>query len=159
MLKSMGKKKLLTLVAVMAVAVTVMGSFAVWDQLTATNTKEVTLRSQTTIIQKSLELTADPTVLGTAPVYKGTATYTVANLPDTATLSIDTANAVVKDGVTTVPASKYTLTAEAVNKTGITGGNGDITSAITLTFDDESQDLAGKTLTIELPAKIGNPAP
>lgn len=149
MLKSMGKKKLLTLVAVMAVAVTVMGSFALWDTLSAQSNSTVNLRTPITVTATDFTAMTSTTGLDALPVYTGDAEFTVANtdgkaLTLTSTVVIKDKTDVVTDNFIIDAGSPELISASETTKT--------VKPAIKVTPKDTAaaKALAGKSLTVEV---------
>lgn len=153
MFKSMGKKKLLTLVAVMTVAVTVMGSFALWDTLTADSTSTAAqLRNPVTVTGAQFNATAAGEV-GAQPTLSGSAVFTLTEYNET-TMTF-TATPVIMDGATDVTA-KFDL---GTVTPAYDEANKKMTCAVTATpksdlTSAEVTALAGKDLTIKVTGTI-----
>ena len=152
MLKSMGKKKLLTLVAVMAVAVTVMGSFAIWDQLEATADGSAKVRERMVVNATAFNLSEKtPTTLGEAPIYEGTANFTVTNAQDGTELKITETKVYTKaDDGTLTEITDGGATASAVEPAAIASGATSSAITVTIADSDSGKKLAGKDLVVKV---------
>lgn len=98
-MKKFSKKSMLSFLTVSAIVVTMAGSYAVWDQLEATEVGKLTIDQPVTTSMAVTEMAAGTRTLGTENTYTGTATFTVTNPDNTpveATISakvIDATNA------------------------------------------------------------------
>lgn len=88
MVKKIGKKKLLTLLTVAAVVVTMAGSYAMWDQLTAKGSKTLTLDKPVTSTVTMAEFSKQKT-LNAAPIYTTTTTFKTTNLTSDDAANLD----------------------------------------------------------------------
>ena len=81
----MKKSTLLSLLTAGAVIATSAGTFAAWDQTTATVTGELTIDKPVTVTVSALSLERDGGLSQNAPTYKGEVTVEAKDLPATVT--------------------------------------------------------------------------
>ncbi len=93
MFKKLGKKGLLSLLTVAAVVVTTVGSFAVWDTLTATSNGTLTLAKPIEVTTADMGALTETRAYEQAPEYAQNVTFEVADVPadDTVQLALDCA--------------------------------------------------------------------
>lgn len=99
MFKKLGKKGLLSLLTVAAVVVTTVGSFAVWDSLTATSNGMLTLAKPIEVQAVAMGEFTEAKEYDAAPVYTQNVTFNV-NVDDVTsgdTLQLDL-NSAIKNG-------------------------------------------------------------
>lgn len=171
MVKKIGKKKLLTLLTVAAVVVTMAGSYAMWDQLSATDQGTLTLEKPitTTMAVKDFSTPKDRDWSETPPTYTSEATYTTANIPADKTTKVVLTPTIknVDQDVTshfTVAIKKNTSPIAAGTATGTfedTAVGASNTYSISITpIDTESDHMArdlaenATALTVDLEAKL-----
>jgi len=164
----MKKSTLLSLLTAGAVIATSAGTFAAWDQTTATASSNVTINARVkTDVTTELSFTA-PTELNTTDEatsnYTGSASIKVENIPDAkkAEYKLDVSNVNVyatTDGTTkgaAIDAAAYTAVATD-GKTDLdtdVNGTHPITVDLKINDNDEGHALAGKKLIVEVNAEV-----
>ncbi|BDF05129.1 hypothetical protein [[Clostridium] hylemonae] len=159
-MQKLGKKKILGLLTAAAIVATTVGSFAVWDTLTATTSNKLTLANPITTTAALADFAE--TNSGDYPVYEGAATFNVANV-DTTKLTTGkiTLSTQIKDGASDV-SSDFDVTYEKKDGTAIAGGvatgitNGDNEYNVKVTPKDSAKtnNLGGKELTVEITGEL-----
>lgn len=129
MFKKLGKKGLLSLLTVAAVVVTTVGSFAVWDTLTATSNGTLTLAKPIEVTTADMGALTETRAYEQAPEYAQNVTFEVADVPadDTVQLALDCA--VKKADGTTDVTDKFDI--EIKEKDGTALSTGDIDTTVT----------------------------
>ncbi len=165
----MKKSTLLSLLTAGAVIATSAGTFAAWDQTTATASSNVTINTRVkTEVATNLSFTA-PTELnttdGTTSDYTGTAVINVENIPEAkkADYKLDVSEvsvyATAEDGTTKaalVDAAAYTAVATDGKTDLATDVNGTHPITVNLKINDNEKGhaLAGENLIVEVNAEV-----
>lgn len=155
----MKKSTILTFATVAAVLATSAGTFAAWDQTSVSQTQTVTLAKPVAMSLTSADLTTNKTVGDEVPVYEGTGTLKITNLPSSATSSthkITYEAKVYSDYANKKEATGVTAT--AVEKTLASSLDAEHEVTVTVTPEDtaDAKTLANNAteLTVEVTANL-----
>lgn len=148
----MKKSTILSLATAGAIVATSAFTFAAWDKLDDTKTvATVELRNPVTVTvteDTSKELTST-TALDTIPVYTGTATVNVSEVPENYTL--DTVAEVYNESGAKVSSG---VTATATLASALVAGNNTINVEVKPTSETNEEGLAGQKLNVKVIAKL-----
>lgn len=162
----MKKSTLLSFATAAAIVVTSAGTYAAWDQTSASKAQTVTIRKGVTTSMEDLgtfSSTADDDVIadGTMPIYESTTTVNVADVPTAVKgqyeLKIDaelytdsTKTTKVENTVATIKGEE---TAESKTQTA-SNVNGEHTVNVTVTAVDETKATAAQNYYAEVTATL-----
>ena len=163
-LTKIAKKRLLGVMTASAIVITVAGSYAAWDLLTATSTANVTFnRVAVTTTSTNVELTTPERVLNTEtpPSYSGDVTFNITGIPSDKRGNLNFVSIVRDDKNEIVDNTAYELTVKQGNNIidndhPSTVGNGEETYTVTITpkGDDNGIALANKVLSVQIDATL-----
>lgn len=146
----MKKSTILSLATAGAIVATSAFTFAAWDKLDDTQTvATVELRNPVTVTEDTSKELTTTTPLDTIPVYTGTATVNVSEVPenyrlDTVAEVYNESGAKVSSGVTATATLAGTLSA----------GNNTINVEVKPTSETNEEGLAGQKLNVKVIAKL-----
>lgn len=155
----MKKSTILTFATAAAVLATSAGTFAAWDQTSVSQTQNVTLAKPVTMTLSQATLTTNKTVGADVPVYEGTGTLKITNLPKTATTStheITYTAKVYTDAQKTTEAKGVTATAKEETPAATLDDDHTVTVTVTPEDNAEAKELANNAteLTVEVTANL-----
>lgn len=163
-MKKFSKKSMLSFLTVSAIVATTVGSFAVWDTLTATSTGSLSVASPIVVGKVDMGTLNETRNWEAVPEYDGTVTFSIAGLPDKSNTKL-TLEPVLKEGDTIIPTSDYTveISQDGVDN-GLTG-NVDTTLEdsnvykVVVKPNDDATTLGGKNLTLEVTGTLAKTTP
>lgn len=136
----MKKSMLLSFVTAGAIIATSVGTYAAWDTLEAESTANISFRNPATVTATSLtkDTTKSNEDLGQDPKYVGTATFTLKDIPSTATTEGYSIKYTVevKQGDAVVDPSKYDAIVTDPDQADL--ADGAHTATVTITPKDTS---------------------
>lgn len=164
----LGKKKILGFMTAGAIVVTMAGSYAAWDTLSSTATKDLTFATPvTTEVAMTQEFTEART-LNNLPKYEAPVTFTVKDLPASVTdveASFDAK--LIKADKTEVPAENYSITIKKEGTALTNNKDTAISTSAANTYSvevvpantEQGKALAGEVLTVSVTGTLAEKTP
>lgn len=162
-MRKLGKKRLLGLLTATAIVATTVGSFAVWDTLTATSSGKLTVTSPIVVKTQDISsFTPSRDATTNVPVYTGSVQFGVDGLTDATGKQLNL-ECVVKDNKGGYQTDNFDVAITGTGNDAVTN-NVDTNVGTTNTYSveikahdsDEAKALAGQELTVEVTGKLAD---